>query len=406
MTDILQPYLLSVCVPIKVDSKGKRWCDELWAKDLSLHLDYIRELTLICPQIFAEPNSHDVPLNEPPFDRINFVDLPSPKSRFQAFLSLPELGAKTWKAIHNNAIVHTGFGGWPIPEGWITVPIARLQRKFVLTNVESSPWRVDTAGLGRSKRVRAAFVEFANRQFVKLAHLRFFTSAAYRQEFLGPDASRAYVVPATWIDPDIILTDSEAEAEWASKDAEAKLIFVGRLTQAKGLSVLFNAIESVVDPKGLSIHILGDGPLRGVCEQGARRSKIQVSLLGQVKYGPDFFDLLRRYDAVIVPSISDEQPRVIFDAFSQAVPVIGSNTGGIREIVDDKENGILFDVADAMELGRWLQWSASHRHDLQRMGLSALKKSRQFTHSGMHQVRSAIIENEFVRQANSATSTV
>ena len=48
----------------------------------------------------------------------------------------------------------------------------------------------------------------------------FSTSAAYRREFLGSDGPRAYVVPATWIDQDIILTDTDAEAEWTSKGGE------------------------------------------------------------------------------------------------------------------------------------------------------------------------------------------
>jgi glycosyltransferase involved in cell wall biosynthesis len=394
MTDIVRPYLLSVCVPIKIDSRGQRWCNELWAKDLSLHLDYIRNLTLICPRIFAEASSDDAPLNRAPFDRIKFVDLPNPKNRFEALVSLPELIAPAWKAIRENEIVHTGFGGWPIPEGWIVVPIARLQRKFVLTNVESSPWRADVTVASWSKRIRAALVELVNRLCVRIADLRLFTSTAYRREFLGPERARAYVVPATWIDNEIILSESEAEIEWAGKSAQTKLIFVGRLTEAKGLSILFDAIESVSDLAGLSIHILGDGPMRSACEQFAGRSKIPVSLLGQVKYGPEFFRLIRGFDAVVVPSISDEQPRIIFDAFSQAVPVIGSNTGGISEIVDHEENGILFRTADKAELGRWLKWSVLHRYDLQKMGLSALKKSRQFTHSGMHQTRGAIISNE------------
>ena len=108
------------------------------AKDLSLHLDYIGDLTLICPRIFAEASqTHDVPLNGPPFDRIKFVDLPSPQSRFVALLSLPKLGTVTWKAIRKNAMKFTrDLVAGLIPEGWITAPLARLQRKFVLTNVE------------------------------------------------------------------------------------------------------------------------------------------------------------------------------------------------------------------------------------------------------------------------------
>ena len=36
-----EPYLLFVCAPIVTDADGIRWCHELWAKDLALHLNYL-----------------------------------------------------------------------------------------------------------------------------------------------------------------------------------------------------------------------------------------------------------------------------------------------------------------------------------------------------------------------------
>jgi glycosyltransferase involved in cell wall biosynthesis len=399
MQQITEPYLLSVCVPIKTDAKGVRWCDDLWAKDLALHLDYIEKLTLACPRVFEEATERDVPLNQSPFNRLKYVDLPNPRNRFSALASLLETTTKMWTAVQKNKIIHTGFGGWPMPEGWFAVPIGRAQGKFVITNVESSPWRVDAQHAHWSRRLRAKFVEFANRQCVRMANLRLFTSAGYRAEFLGSNSTRAYVNPATWIDEDVIITNDEAEAIWAKKNGDTRLIFVGRLTEAKGLAVLLRVIDSASNLSGVSISILGEGPLRTACEELARRANVQFSLLGEVRYGPEFFGLLRQFDAVVVPSISDEQPRIIFDAFSQAVPIIGSDTGGIRQVVDHEENGVLFRAGDANELERRLRWAGSHRNDLRKMGLAGLNKSRGFTHRTMHEARSSIIAAEFERQS-------
>ena len=52
-------------------------------------------------------------------------------------------------------------------------------------------------------------------------------------------------------------------------------------------------------------------------------------------YGEPFFAMLRGHDLMAVPSLSDEQPRVIFDGFAQALPVIASDTPGIVECVTD-----------------------------------------------------------------------
>jgi glycosyltransferase involved in cell wall biosynthesis len=398
MKQIVDSYLLSVCVPIKVDSAGVRWCDELWAKDLSFHLDYISELTIACPRVFAEAGASDVPLNVSPFNRLKFVELPSPQTRLQAISALPMTVAKMWTAARRSKLVHTGFGGWPIPEGWIAVPIAWLQRRFLIINVESSPWRVDPRA-NSFRRGRAKLVEFANRLCISVADLRFFTSSAYRNELLGSKADRAYVVPATWIDQQVILTEDDAESEWSRKSSEVRFIFVGRLTRAKGLSVLIEALEKMGNLRGFSFAILGEGPMNADCDHLSHRTDMKISMLGQVRYGPEFFSLLRKFDAVVVPSISDEQPRIIFDAFSQAVPIIGSDTGGIGQVVDHKENGILFPKGSASELERWLRWAVDHRSDLRRMGLAALSKSRHFTHRSMHDVRSVVIAEEIARRA-------
>jgi glycosyltransferase involved in cell wall biosynthesis len=84
---------------------------------------------------------------------------------------------------------------------------------------------------------------------------------------------------------------------------------------------------------------------------------------------------------------------VIFDAFSQALPVLGSNTGGIREIVDHELNGRLFSPGDADSLARALDWASHNRHALQAMGMNALEKSGRFTHQLMHETRHEILLN-------------
>jgi glycosyltransferase involved in cell wall biosynthesis len=96
-------------------------------------------------------------------------------------------------------------------------------------------------------------------------------------------------------------------------------------------------------------------------------------------------------DALLVPSLSDEQPRAIFDAFSHAVPVLGSDTGGIREIVDHQTNSRLFSPGDVDGLAEALDWAGHNRQALHAMGMNALAKSHQFTHRSMHETRHNIL---------------
>src|SRR6266851_3109528 len=256
MTDISDPYLLSVCVPIKIDGDGVRWCDELWAKDLALHIDYIKNLTVACPRIFAAPSKTDVSLNNSPFNRLKFVDLPSPRNHLEAIASFPELFSKMWTAIRAANIVHTGFGGWPISEGWLAVPMAKIQQKFVITYIESSFWRSVPTGTKWYNKIRALVIEQINKLCINIANLRFFTSSAYANDFLRPNAPRAYVAPASWIDDATRLSDSQAIEEWSKKSGEVRLLFAGRLTKEKGVEVLLDAIRGT-NLSNLSIAIVG-----------------------------------------------------------------------------------------------------------------------------------------------------
>lgn len=395
-----EPYLLSVCVPIKVDSNGTRWCNELWAKDLALHLEYLTNLTLACPRIFAEPVSTDQPLSLPPFDRITFIDLPSSRSYLGALSNFPELASKMWAGVKSAKIVHAGFGGWPVSEGWLAIPMGKLQKKFVISYVESSFWRVSDRHSKWHQRLRADLIERFNQFCVKIADLRFFTSKAYETDFLGPAnhaAQRSYVTPAAWIDERSILTEAQVLSDQKKRSGAPRLLFAGRLVTDKGVKVLLDAIEHVRNDLALTITIIGEGGLSENCtrlekENGDRRLKVEV--LSPVPYGQTFFDLLRRFDAIVVPSISDEQPRLIFDAFSQGLPVLGSDTGGIAEVVDDEIDGKLCKPGDFLALANMLRWADQNKHQLQTMGLAGLHKSRKFTHRSMHERRSEIIAFE------------
>lgn len=385
MEIISAPYLLSVSVPLKKDSTGTYWADASWAKDLALHTEYIKHLTLICPCDRAEPSAGDVPFSDAGLSGIKIIELYSPKTTGDALKNLPHTMKSMWRAVRDNSIIHTGFGWWPIGEGLVVTPMAKLQRRFLMVYIESSFWRVkDPANASVYSRARGSVLEFLYRQCVKAADLRFFTSNKYLQEFLNPNPRAAYVRHASWIDDNIILDEKSAGDSWGRKNGSLRFLFAGRLTADKGISLLLEAAKKTA----VEMAIIGDGPMREQCSAAARDNP-SIRLLPPIPYGDQFFRLVREFDAVIVPSISDEQPRIIFDAFSQAVPVIGADTGGISEIVRSCENGVLFARGDAAALSAVLETVS--RDDLKGMGLRALEEARSRTHRSMHQERSHLI---------------
>jgi glycosyltransferase involved in cell wall biosynthesis len=168
------------------------------------------------------------------------------------------------------------------------------------------------------------------------------------------------------------------------------------LIPEKGVFVLLSAIKAAAEAGTdveFSIHPIGEGGLRDECMAAARSlaGRARVTILDEVPFGEPFMRLLRGFDAVLLPSLSDEQPRIAYEALSQAVPVIGSATGGIREVVASGVNGRLLPPNDVDRLAESFIWAGRNRAELKEMGLRGLMSVRHSTHKAMHRNRHELL---------------
>jgi glycosyltransferase involved in cell wall biosynthesis len=387
-------YLLVIHIPVYCNGDGKRYVDPLWRKDLVRHPDYISDFTLACPRIDGPLPAGLVPVDDP---RISFLDLPS---RHRRTLALPIVVYRLWHGIGRAEIVHSGLGGWKLASlENITNITAKIRGKFLLIIVESSSWRIDHgARVSWFRRMKSALSEVVNRWCINMTDLAVFTHAQYKQSLLTKRPTRGHVIHASWIDEGNIAGEASVTEAWSQKLAEAagplKLLFAGRLTPAKGVLELLDALDLAED-KGLPVHldVLGEGELLAKCKAAAAKPRhtTRLNLLGTVPYGPGFFAKLHDYHAVVVPSLSDEQPRLVYDAFSQAGPVLASNTPGLRDCVPSSA-GWLFSPGDARALfDIWLK-ASEQRGALRELGLAGLEIARQMTHRHMHVKRWRLLD--------------
>jgi len=128
-----------------------------------------------------------------------------------------------------------------------------------------------------------------------------------------------------------------------------RIAFLGRLDATKGVHILINAIaqnphlDVLLDVFGVAQGDAGDRYLRHLrtLAEGDHRVKFQPPIPSS-----DVISRLRNYDVLAVPSQWLETgPRVILEAFAAGVPVVGSNLGGIAELVTDGVNGLLVEAA-------------------------------------------------------------
>jgi glycosyltransferase involved in cell wall biosynthesis len=393
---ITRRYLMVINVSSTRDEKGDRYLDPLWAKDLTEHFRYLKNFTLAspCQQEAPPENASDVE-KEPSFSNVEFIDLPSPNTYKDAILTLPATVAQLWGAIAQADIVHSCVTGWPIPMGWLVTPIVLIQRKPYLLIVESAPWRLQPGMTANIKvKIMAYVSEKLARWCVNNADMAIFTQSEYQQSLLTKRKERGHVIHASWIDQENIISEADATEIWhkkvSSSTKELKILFVGRLHPSKGVLILLEAMK-ILDNKNIAVKldILGEGELLSNCQVASNgmEQSAQIQILGTLPYGPEVFRLLQKYHAVVVPNLSDEQPRIVYDAYSQAVPVLASNTDGLRDCIQNHKTGVIVNSNDPVALADLIEWSGQNLPQLQSMGKASLQEAHRMTHQQMHRKR-------------------
>lgn len=399
-TAIALPYLLVIQIPVIVDPSGRLWTDPLWRKDLLLHLDYLEDFRLACPVAPGPPPADFVPLDD---ERLRLIPLPRRGGKLRNLRALPGTFQALWKATKHVVLVQHHV--IPLDLGLLAYFAAVLRgcRRYV--NVESATWRIPAgASASARKRIAAHVAEAISRALTRSAALATFTQTEYRASLLGDRELQGHVIHASWINEEYILPEQDAHASWHEKrKTPVRVLFAARLTIEKGVRYLAAALRALAATDvDLTLDIIGDGPLADECRALATdlgHGRLRVNFLAPVEYGAPFLSLLRGYHAVIVPSIGDEQPRLVYDAYAQAVPVLASSTAGLRDCVIENRTGRFCPPADSSGLAELLAWAAAHPDELERMGLTGLMHAHSLTHQKMHAKRATLLHELLTSRA-------
>ncbi len=131
------------------------------------------------------------------------------------------------------------------------------------------------------------------------------------------------------------------------------LTFVGRLSGVKGVRVLFEALETLVDThESLHVTMIGDGPERAVLVADVEERVLDdhVTFVGY-KSQADVADVLATTDIFVLPSFAEGVPVVLMEAMGAGVPVITTHVAGIPELVEDGVHGLLTHPGSSESLG-------------------------------------------------------
>jgi glycosyltransferase involved in cell wall biosynthesis len=129
--------------------------------------------------------------------------------------------------------------------------------------------------------------------------------------------------------------------------AAGNYLFVGRLTEEKGVRTLIECWTSGTDLPLLTF--VGRGPLEDEVRDAAAKMK-NVEWLGS-RNSNEVSELMGSAKALLCPSLWYEaMPRVVIESMAVGTPVIASRIGSYPEMIVDGESGVLFECGDANNL--------------------------------------------------------
>jgi len=154
-------------------------------------------------------------------------------------------------------------------------------------------------------------------------------------------------------------------------DGVVRIGCVARLSEEKRHRDLLHAAALLHrDRVPLEILLVGDGPLRAALERTTR----ELGLTGCVTFlgaRNDVPELLRSFDAFVLPSRSEGLPLTVLEAMATGLPVVATDVGGVSEAVRDGETGLLVPPGEIRALADALRRVASDAAFRRRAGGSA-----------------------------------
>jgi alpha-maltose-1-phosphate synthase len=161
-----------------------------------------------------------------------------------------------------------------------------------------------------------------------------------------------------------------AQKQISSLGGRLRALFVGALSQAKGISYLLEAatrLQSKVELTLIGHRISADVPDRQLLDRHRWiRSLSHDELLAE----------MARHDVLILPSLHEGFGLVILEAMAQGAPVITTNHTAGRDIIEDGVDGFIIPIRSAEAIADKLELLARDRERLMSMKAAAKRKAQ------------------------------
>jgi glycosyltransferase involved in cell wall biosynthesis len=199
----------------------------------------------------------------------------------------------------------------------------------------------------------------------------FVNSEEYRQSWIkrGFDSTKLKILPRG-LDTELFHPDRRDPTffeRFGAHNGEVRLLYVGRISREKDLDLLAAAYHRLRD-EGLPVQlfVVGHGPY----SDAFAKSLPEAVFTGYLK-GTELATAYASADVFVFPSTTDTFGNVILEAQASGLPVVVSDSGGPKELVENNRNGLITKSHDIEDFTHAIRALASDPALRQRMANSA-----------------------------------
>ncbi|ACV69273.1 glycosyltransferase [Desulfohalobium retbaense] len=160
-------------------------------------------------------------------------------------------------------------------------------------------------------------------------------------------------------------------SSYAISDEKVKLLYVGRISKEKNLTVLTQMFQELTARRAdlpLELILVGDGPY--LAEMRRELRGLPVTFTG-VLHGEELAQAYASSDLFVFPSTTDTFGNVVLEAQASGIPVLVSDQGGPQENIDHGETGFIIPGAEPGEFARRVEALADDPERLRHMQRAA-----------------------------------
>jgi glycosyltransferase involved in cell wall biosynthesis len=264
---------------------------------------------------------------------------------------------------------------WWIPSGLVGVWVSRVTGKPLLVTTHGT----DIMILSSSKalRVLAGFV------FSRVACITVVSTFLKQklQSILQIPSTKIRVLPMP-VDLDTFSPSEKAGLAGAYPEEEAKkrkkILCVARYTKQKKLDSLIDAL-ALLKEEGFDFQaiLIGEGEeeknLKRMIENGALADRVSLLPLMSQQQLSRYY---RESDVFVLPSVDEGFGLVLVEAQLCLTPVIGADSGGIPDIIESEETGLLFPPGNAQALAGSIKRILTEKELAKKLASNAYQQAR------------------------------